>query len=171
MKITEREFNLLAKLQNQIKEKMEISVGFSLMYGAFVNEADQFIAYEDVDSQYYLFHKHDMYVESIAFMVRHQPSTMPCHDDEAAEFLATVRQALKTGKIQIPPSITETYQMPYGGEIKVKVSKDCEFYSIKIERGTVSTGFMLRKGDKSREHNDLVQKTMELYDKEFPDNP
>jgi hypothetical protein len=30
---------------------------------------------------------------------------------------------------------------------------------------------MLRKGDKSREHNDLVQKTMELYDKEFPDNP
>lgn len=167
MQITKREFDLLAKLSRQIKEAMKIKIGFSFMCGCFIDDADEFIAYEIDPAHYALYSVHDIDMETVGFLRSLIPSSNPLHDEECRSLLENVRKALKENIIEIPAVLVESFDLD-GGCLKVSISRELGNYSVKVTKNLVTTGFLLRPGEKARHYDEYVRKVIDIYEQEYP---
>lgn len=171
MKINQSQANLLHNLHDEIYTQMGVKLGYSSIWGSFVDDDDDFVIYEEgyftEDKGYpdaeitaiYLVHRQDFESEGF-ILVKQGPAEFALHDEACEQFWKKLHFALEYGEIKRNPKHTKDF-----GNLSVKIIKMAnDRFDVHIEYKGHSLGMMRTleelKADRSLQHREEVLETI-----------
>lgn len=178
MLITKEQGKKLLDLRDEIKHQLGFKIGYSSIWGSFVDDEDDFIIYEEgipcimkrespernmysdwkaKTTEIHLLTQYDFHRKHNGVFVQESPNEYPLHDEECEGFLWKVEHCLKEG-ILIPNS----KHMKKFNSCEVLVIKMHEgMWAVRVTTGRYSTRFICSKGELQRESEGFYQEVME----------
>lgn len=171
MKINQTQANLLHNLRDEIETQLGYKIGYSSVWGSFVDDDDDFVIYEEgyfhEDKGYpdaeitaiYFLHRQDFRSEGF-ILVQQAPTEFPLHDEKCEAFWKKLHHSMEGGVIIRNPKHTKDF-----GNLSVKVIKMAnDRFDVWIDYkghslGTMSTLKEL-KADRSLQGKEQVLETI-----------
>jgi len=116
MIITKAQSVLLLRLIDEIHYQLGVRVGYSSVWGSFVDKEDEFIVCEEghlfeagdyLDAKIkaiHLIHVLDFQREHQGILVQEQPVEFPQHEEKCKEFMARILRSMENGDLTTNPS-------------------------------------------------------------------
>lgn len=173
MLINERQAELLLRYDNEIKWQLGVSLGYSSVWGSFVEDENDFIIHEeghiDDTGDYpagevtgvHLIHKEDYEQHRAGILVAAELKEFPLHDEKCELVYRRVLTALEDGSLKPNPTVDREVE---GAVITVTKLGAPDSFSVKIKDEHCIQGFHVGPedpvGSGDTEHTEVIEEMM-----------